>query len=121
MDLLALIKREIASTDRNSWTGEVAGETVTLYAKPFTPAHTKHLRAKGIPDFVSNPSPEGMVEIIVQFSEFESGERAFPKPGVATPVVMRWGMDKISEIFSDLFGMEFSEDDDDVEDRVGNS
>lgn len=122
MDFHALLKKEIADTNRvvNEWTGDFGGETVTLCSKPLTPADNHTVLSK-YPDFNNSMDLEGMAMYIALKAETTGGEKAF---SVARdlPLLKRLGQNKVGEIFQALFAGQIDEIDangDDHEDRVG--
>jgi len=122
MDIASLFQQEVsASDDRGSWTGDVAGEEVTLYAKPLCPKDHEYVRKKGYPDFMTNMPIGAMVHIIAFKAETEDGKKVF-KPNAHVPILMRMGQDKIGDIFGELFRDQLDEEDEaKFEERVGNS
>jgi len=117
-----LIRKEVAQSaqDRGTWTGELGGTTVTIYAKPLCPADHEYARKKGYPDFMSNMPMGAMVHLLARKAESEAGSPIF-RPNADVPILNKMGQDKIAEIFGELFaGQMEGEDDAAHEERLGN-
>lgn len=118
-DIHKLIKNEIGSYERLVWSGEIGGENVTLYSKPLTPSDIAYVR-KWHPDFTTQPSPSGMVELIIRKAELDDGTKPFSR-GRDKPILERFTNRLIGEIFGALFADQFDEEtDEQFEDRVKN-
>jgi len=117
MDITAALKSEIGSYSSSQWTGQIGGEEVTLYSKPITPKDIS-LVTRYQSDFVSSPSPAGMVELIIHKAEDENGSKVFSR-GKHLVFLQRMRTNLIGEIFTGLFGDSFEVDaDEELDDRV---
>lgn len=114
--LKATVSEQADSTSELILSG---GTVVNLIAKPLRPADFVPLK-RNHPDFVSNPTPEGMVELIIAKARdaaddtpaFDVRDRAF---------LMRMDTVVIGRIFSDLFGGQMTKAaDDEIKEKVGN-
>ena len=117
MSLSALIAAEVASYEDTEWTGQIGGETVTLTSSPLTGADMTFVTRRH-PNFLSSPTFEGMVELLVRKARTEKGDHAFSVKD--KPVLMRFNTDKIAEMFGALFEGQFDDDDESHEARVKN-
>mgnify|MGYP000199147942 CR=1 FL=1 len=118
--LSELVRSEVGSYVDSEWTGTLGTTNVTLYAKPLTPADFARLGPKHA-GFVTNPTLEGMVELIIAKARDAHGALAFDKGD--KPVMMRFNSNKIGEIFAALFGAQMeviNEGDDAAEERAKN-
>lgn len=116
-----LLTAEISSQEMASWTGELGGQTITLYSKPLSPIDFDILTRRGHANFLTQPTLSGMVEMIMQKSVGEDGRRIF-SPNKHRPLFAKVNQTKIAEMFSALFGdSAVSEDEEQFEARVGNS
>ena len=112
------IKAEISSYAGTSWSGDLGGQTITLTATPITPKDMSVIR-RTHPDFQTNPSLAGMLDMIILKARDESGEVAFDLTD--KPFLMRISASKVGEIFGGLFGSQFeAEDEQGFEDRKKN-
>lgn len=121
VDFSALIREEVASGKRSQWNGTLGGQTVTLYAKPLTPADNAKVLRK-YPNFNVSMDLGGMAMYIALKAEDEDGNLAFSL-GRDLPVLMRFGQNKIGELFQGLFADQVDDIDGEGErheDRVGN-
>lgn len=116
MDIEAALKAELASYDHTEWSGEIGGQPITLCAKPLSSADITAVRRKH-PDFTTQPTPSGMIMLIMRKSVDGDGNRVFtPKHG---PLFERLKTTVVTDIFNDLFGSQFEDDDDETsEERV---
>ena len=108
MDINALLKQEIQSYDRKSWTGLIGGEEVTIYADPLSPADEKQITRK-FPNFMQSPGTAGMAYAIALKARKDDGERMFSM-GKDLPILNKFKMGLIAEIFAGLFGEEVEPD-----------
>lgn len=117
MDLAQLIKDEIGSYEKRSWTGSLGGQEVTLYATPLTPLDFDKVLRK-FPNFMTQTQPAGMALLIASKVMDEDGTLLL-KPG--QDVLFR-SMDVtvVGDIFGSLFGADLDEDALDVEAIEGN-
>ena len=117
-DFDALLAAEVSGYEEKSWTGQLGGGTVTLTAKPLTPADLQFVERK-FKGFTSAPTPEGMVELIIRKARSDD-KQAFIH-GKHAALLNRVHMNKIGEIFGALFGDQVTseEDDEKFEARVG--
>lgn len=112
------LKAEISSYAGSSWTGELGGQQITLTATPITPKDMSVIR-RTHPDFQTNPSLPGMLDLIILKARDDSGEAAFDLTD--KPFLMRISASKVGEIFGGLFGSQFeAEDEQGFEDRKKN-
>jgi len=116
MDIRALLKEEIASYEANEWTGEIAGQQITLYAKPMSPADNARVLRK-YPNFNNTFEFGGMVEYLILKATDADGKRVFSEQD--RPLLMRLNQTKIGEMFNALFDDQVVEDE--QEKKVGNS
>lgn len=118
---LAIEEAQTAAADRSEWNGKLGTTDVTIYAKPLCGADFDYVGKKGYRDFLTNPSMGGMVHLIIRKAETDGGQKCFT-PNRDFPVLMKWGQDKVGEIFGELFGDQMDpETEDQFEARVGNS
>jgi hypothetical protein len=114
------IRNEVSSYADSEWTGTLGKNTVTIYSKPLTPADLARLGPKHA-GFMSSPTLEGMVDLIILKARDGHSNPAFDKGD--KPVMMRFNTNKIGEIFGALFGEQIemlNEDDDAQEERAKN-
>jgi hypothetical protein len=118
-DFEKLLAEEVAGYGLSSWTGEIGGQTVTLYSKPLSPADTDAISKKH-KDFVSSPNFGGMVDAIIRKAVDEDGNKLFNAKH--RPLLLKMQVDKIGDIFSKLFGNQYEDDDEDgIEGMAKNS
>jgi hypothetical protein len=124
MDITGLIRKEVRSTqdDLNEWSGEIAGQSVSLFAQSLTPADFELLRRRGYGDFMGNPSVGGMILMIMHKAMDAENEKVFKKKS-DIKILERWSTVKIGEIFGELFKDDIEEasvldDDEGFADRV---
>lgn len=116
-DVDKALAAEIGSYDRSEWSGEIGGQSVTLYAPPISPRDIEMV-ARHQPDFATNPRPSGMARLILMKAQDENGAKVF-SVNKHMPLFERMSANKIGEIFGDLFGEAFSADaDEELEDRA---
>jgi len=109
MDVEALLKSELSSYEATSWTGGIGGTEITLYAKPLTSKDISSVR-RNFPDFMTSPSPAGMIHLIMSKASDADENRVFtPKH---RPLLERLKTTLIGEIFTTLFADQLDEDDD---------
>jgi precorrin-4 methylase len=114
------VKSEASSYADSEWTGTLGTATVTIYAKPLTPADLARLGPKHA-GFVNSPTLEGMVDLIIAKARDGHNVLAFDKGD--KPLMMRWNTNKVGEIFAALFGEQMetlNEDDAAQEERAKN-
>jgi hypothetical protein len=122
MNIDSLVQGEANSYELRQWTGQLGPadgkEEVTLYSRPLSPADVAAVRRK-FPDFMTQPEPAAMVDIICRKAVDEDENKVFilSKHGVH---MRNWKASLIAEIFSALFADDFDEDHD-FEKQVGNS
>lgn len=102
------LRKEISSYADATWTGELGGQMITLTATPITPKDMSIIR-RAHPDFQTNPSLPGMLDLIILKARDESGEAAFDLTD--KPFMMRISASKVGEIFGGLFGSQFEAED----------
>lgn len=114
MNLEDALKAEVAY-DSTSWTGQIGGVEVTLYAKPITPKDTEIVSRK----HQNIMSPAAMTEMVALKARDENGKLAFgPK---LLPILKRAKTSLISDIFVGLFsGQLEDETEEEFEERLGN-
>lgn len=101
-DIEALLRAEIGDYEGNTAEIELGGDIVTLRAKPLTGLDITDIRRRH-PDFTVNPSPEGMVDMIIRKARLEDGVTpAFTIKH--KPLLQRLRVDKVAKVFADLFG-----------------
>lgn len=112
------IKAEVSSYEESSWSGELGGVAVKLFAKPITPADMTKI-ARRHPDFQSRPDLAGMVDMIILKARDAEGEQAFDVSD--RPFLNRLKGGQIGDIFGGLFGDAFEpETDEAFEERKKN-
>lgn len=112
------VRNEISSYAGSTWTGELGGQKITLTATPITPKDMSVIR-RAHPDFQTNPSLPGMLDLIILKARDDAGEAAFDLAD--KPFLMRMSATKVGEIFGGLFGSQFeAEDEQGFEDRKKN-
>ncbi len=99
------LKAEVSSTPYTTGTMELNGKTVKLAAKPLTALDMVAIK-RAHPDFGSNPTLEGMVDLLIRKAQAgdEDGGAAFDKAD--KPFLMRLNMNVIGGIFGELFGQQ---------------
>lgn len=105
------LRSEVGSYDDTEWRGRLGTHDVHLFAKPLTSADFSQVSRKH-PDFMSNPTPEGMVDMLILKCRGENDVKAFDRGD--KPVLMRVNTNVLGEIFAALFGTqldEYTEDD----------
>lgn len=114
------VRSEVGSYDNSEWSG-IFGETpVTIYAKPLTAADFMRLGAKHA-GFMTQPSLEGMVDLIIMKAKDANGVTAFDKGD--KPIMLHMASNRIGEIFGALFGEQMemlNEGDEASEERAKN-
>jgi hypothetical protein len=117
MDIGALLEGEIGSYAEAEWSGELNGTTLTLTAKPLTPADMQFVE-KMHKGFSTNPTTDGMIDLIIRKARY-NGETAFVK-GKHFALLNRVKVNKIGEIFGALFGDQVTaEDEAALDERAG--
>lgn len=112
------LKAEIAAYEESEWSGEIAGQPVTLYSKPLTTDDLTRISRRH-PGFQQAPSLDGMIDLILLKARDDKGDRAFDKTD--RPLLARLNATKIGSIFGDLFGSQLeSQTEEDHEERVKN-
>jgi hypothetical protein len=112
------LKTEVGSYPDREWSGEIGTQEVTLYAKPLNPADVKRVR-RNYPDFMTQPEPAAMVDMICDKVHDGNGKRVFVKSKHA-PIFEQMRIEKVGDIFGALFGQDF-DDPISIEDTVKNS
>jgi hypothetical protein len=112
------IRDEISSYGETEWKGTLGKREITLTSRPITPADMQRI-SRAHPRFTSEPTLEGMIDLIILKVTDENGERAFDRGD--KPMMMRMGSNKIGEIFAALYATQLVQDDDEsFEERVKN-
>lgn len=112
------LKAEIGSYENTEWSGKLGGIDANLFAKPITSADISRISRK-FPDFAQNPSPEGMVEMMILKCLDENDDKAFDVRD--KNLLMNVGTNKLGEIFGALFGGQMDEyTEDDLETDIKN-
>jgi hypothetical protein len=112
MDISALLKAAVASSGDTKTTmmlGPDLSVAVTIYASPLTPNDLKFI-ARRHPNFMMQPSMEGMVDLIIQKARDDSGQKVFNLEN--KPDLMRLNSNIITGAFGELFGEQLSSDED---------
>ena len=115
-----LLKATVAEQNDSSTELVLAGDVVVkLLAKPLRPVDFAGIK-RNHPDFMSNPSFEGMVDLIIAKARDEqSNEAAFDARD--KPFLMRMDTTVIGKAFGDLFGAQMeAKADEEVDKKVGN-
>lgn len=111
------LKAEAASLGETSTEFEMAGEKITLTARPLTPKDMMMV-TRDHPNFQSSPNMEGMVDLLIHKARYDDAP-AFDKAD--KPFLMRLPVDKIGAAFAGLFGSQLEADgEDEVEKKKGN-
>jgi hypothetical protein len=122
MDMMALLKAQVEADSDALATSKVTigGSEVTLMASGLTGQDMAFARKKQA-DFMSNPSLEAMVDLIIRKAKTPDGNAAFTLEH--KPVLVRQKVALISTIFSDLFGdaLSVEQTEDEAEARKGKS
>ena len=111
-DISALLKAAVASsgdTKTIMMLGPDLSVPVTIYATPLTPNDLK-IVGKKHPNFMMQPTMEGMVDLIIQKARDVNGERLFTLEH--RPDLMRLNSNTITGAFGELFGEQLTRDDD---------
>ena len=113
MDMLALLTAQVnAEADTLASTELVlGGQSVTLKASALTAQDMTVLKRKH-PDFMSNPSMEGMVDLLIRKARLADGEKAFTLEH--KPLLMRLALNLVSGAFGELFGEQLVADEPEV-------
>ena len=115
-----LLKATVAEQpDSSSELVLAGGHIVSLVAKPLRPLDLTNIKRQH-PDFMSNPTLEGMVDLIVaKARDAEDGNLAFDVRD--KPLLMRMDSVAITKVFGDLFGAQLEVvADDEVNTKKGN-
>ena len=119
MDITALLKTAVASTDDTKTVMVLGGTPVTLHASPLTANDLKIIGRKH-PDFMLRPNVEGMVDLLILKAKDDNGEKVFTLEH--KPLLMRLSTNITTGAFGDLFGEQLVSEDDDAQDaRKGKS
>lgn len=122
MDMMALLKAQVEADSDALATSKVTigGAEVTLMASALTGQDMAFARRKQA-DFMSNPSLETMVDLIIRKAKLPDGNSAFTLEH--KPMLTRLKVSLVSGIFSDLFGdsLSFDQTEDEAEARKGKS
>lgn len=116
------LKTEVGSYGDREWEGKIGETELKLFAQPLSPADVEKVRRK-YPDFMSQPEPAAMVNIICDKAKDEEGNKAFAV-ALDGPLMKRMKVSAIGEIFQALFGDDFDDDTDfdgKVDTQKGNS
>ena len=120
VDVNAWLKNAIAATDDTEATLTAPnGEVLKVWASPLTPNDLKFISRKH-PNFMLQPSMEGMVDLIIAKAKDENGQKAFTLEHNAS--LMRLSSNIVTGAFGDLFGEQMTTEDDEAQDaRKGKS
>lgn len=118
-DITALLTGEVQSYDLSKWEGELGGKQITLYARPLSPFDVDRVLKKH-PDFLTTMSPSAMVELICRNAVDAAGNNVFVL-NVHRPIMERFKVALIAEIFAALFGDAFEEDSFNLDEMAKNS
>lgn len=121
MDELVAAEARSTSEEIREWTGKIGGEEVTLYASPLSPKDTAMIDRKH-PGFMERADAEAMVAMLILKVRDQNRKPVFKQHHKA--VMTKWGVSKIADIFGTLWGDSIEEitlDDEEFEERVGNS
>ena len=108
-DITALLKAAAAEMDDAKTVMVLAGTPVTLYSSPLTPNDMKVIARKH-PNFMLQPSMEGMVDLIILKAKSDDGEKVFNLEH--KPLLMRLSSNIVTAAFGDLFGEQLTSDED---------
>lgn len=105
--LTELLKATLSSTPYTTANLELDGMVKVLAAKPLTPMDMVSIK-RAHPDFGTNPTLEGMVDLLIIKARLDDaeGQRAFDK--VDKPLLMRLDMNLIGQVFGDLFSKQMA-------------
>lgn len=119
VDITALLNAAIADTVDSESTLVLAGTEVKLVASALTPNDLKIIARKH-PNFMLQPSMEGMVDLIINKSRGADGQKVFTLEHRA--LLMRLPSAAITGVFGDLFGEQMVAEDEEAQDvRKGKS
>lgn len=119
VDITALLKAEIAAQAETSTTISLAGTEVKLFSLPITAADLRRI-SRNHPNFLLQPSMEGMVDLIVLKAMDENGQPAFTLEH--KPMLMRLPSRVITSIYGELFGEQLAAEGEEEQDsRKGKS
>ena len=119
MDITALLTQAVAETVETSATISLSGTDITMVSTPLTPADLKILARKH-PNFMLQPSMDGMVDLIIQKVRGSDGVKLFTLEHKG--LLMRLPGSTITDIYGQLFaGQLAGEDDEAQETRKGKS
>ena len=120
VDITALLKAAVASTDDTKAVMNFpGGVSVNVYASPLTPNDLKIVGRKH-PNFMLQPTMEGMVDLLVQKAKGDDGAKLFTLEH--KPDLMRLSSTVITGLFGDLFGEQMTFDDEEGQEaRKGKS
>lgn len=115
-----LLKATVAEQPDSSTQLTLAGDkVVSLVAKPLRPIDLTNIKRQH-PDFMSNPTLEGMVDLIIaKARDREDDAQAFDARD--KPFLMRMDSTVITKAFGDLFGAQLEVvADEEIEKKKGN-
>jgi hypothetical protein len=116
-DIDALLREEVGSVVGTKTIMELGGEDVEMFGSPLTTADIENVR-KSWPDFTTNPSPGGMVHLIIKRAKDTNGNAVFKQNH--RMFLEKLPIEKIVTAFNDLFGEHLDElnlDEDDLTEK----
>jgi hypothetical protein len=116
VDITALLNAAVAETADSESTLVLAGTEVKLFASALTPNDMKIIGRKH-PNFMMNPTMEGMVDLIILKARGSDGQKMFTLEH--RPLLMRLPSASVTGVFGELFGEQMTPEDDET--RKGNS
>lgn len=115
------LKSEVSNIPLTSGSLTINEKTIALVAKPLTANDMVSIK-RAHPDFGTNPSIDGMIDLIILKARPENDQdtRAFDKAD--KPFLMRLSMNVIGTLFGELFGsqMEAANSEDTVSEKKPN-
>ena len=114
VDITALLNAALAETTESEATLILAGTEVKLFSGPLTPNDLKIVGRKH-PNFMMNPTMEGMVDLIIQKVRGGDGQKMFTLEHRG--LLMRLPSATVTGVFGELFGEQMTPEDDEAQDN----
>lgn len=113
-----LLRRATSEVERRSATVEIAGESVTLFAKPLTGADLDRIMARH-KSFATAPTLAAVIDLLIMKVEDDSGARAFDVAD--KPFLLNMPVHWVNKLRGDLFpDQDVDLSDEAIEGEMGN-
>jgi hypothetical protein len=95
-----LLRQHTEQVERRSVTVDIAGQSVTLYAKPLTGRDMDRVMARH-KNFAASPTVEAVIDLLIMKVETDDGEKAFDP--TSKPFLVKMPVEWINRVRAALF------------------